>query len=140
MSNLDTVQAIYAAFGRGDVEAILDQLADDVAWDHDAPSYGVPLFEPGTGKEHARRFFEATAALEFHRFEPTNFLVGGNQVAVPIDVKAEVKSSGRVAEVLEIHLWTFGDDGKVSRFFHSIDRQAFVQAYGLAESAAATAT
>jgi len=27
------VQNIYAAFGRGDVNAILDCLADDVAWE-----------------------------------------------------------------------------------------------------------
>ena len=34
MSNLQTVQDIYAAFGRGDIPAILDELADDVRWDH----------------------------------------------------------------------------------------------------------
>jgi hypothetical protein len=37
-----------------------------------------------------------------------------------------------VVDALEIHLWTFGDSGKVSRFFHCIDRHAFVLAYGLA--------
>jgi uncharacterized protein len=133
MSNVETVQAIYGAFGRGDIPAILDQLADDVAWDQDAPSYGVPIYEPGVGRDHARRFFELLGDLEFTRFEPTNFLTGGNQVAVTIDVEVTVKATGRTAEALEIHLWTFGDDGKVSRFFHSIDRQAFVLAYGLAE-------
>ncbi len=33
MSNLGTTQAIYEAFGRGDIPFILDQLADDVAWE-----------------------------------------------------------------------------------------------------------
>lgn len=132
MSNVETVQAMYDAFGRGDVAAILDQLADDVEWDRDAPGYGVPIYEPGTGKEHAERFFAAVARdLEFTRFEPTNFLSGGNQVAVPINVEVEVKQTGRIVEALEIHLWTFGEDGKVSRFFHCIDRHAFVLAYGL---------
>lgn len=130
MSNLETVQAIYEAFGRGDVPAILDFLAEDVQWDQEAPSYGVPIFEPGVGKDHAARFFAALQDLEFHRFEPTNFLTGGDQVAVPINVKVEVKATGNVVEALEIHLWTFAEDGKVSRFFHSIDRQAFVLAYG----------
>jgi ketosteroid isomerase-like protein len=132
MSNLETVQAIYDAFGRGDVPAILEKLADDVAWDQDAPGYGVPIYEPGTGRDHAARFFQLLQDLEFHRFEPTNFLTGGNQVAVTINLEAEVKATGRTAEALEIHLWTFGDDGKVSRFFHAIDRHAFVLAYGLA--------
>jgi uncharacterized protein len=131
MSTVESVQAIYEAFGRGDVGAILDRLADDVEWDQDAPGYGIPIYEPGVGKEHAARFFEATQGLDFLRFEPTNFLSGGNQVAVPINVEVKVKSTGMIVEALEIHLWTFGDDGKVSRFFHCIDRHAFVLAYGL---------
>ena len=131
MSNVETVQAIYEAFGRGDVPAILDRLAEDVEWDRDAPGYGIPIYEPGTGREHAKRFFERLGELEINRFEPTNFLSGGNQVAVPINVEVKVKSTGKIVEALEIHLWTFGDDGKVSRFFHSIDRHAFWLAYGL---------
>ena len=132
MSNVESVQAIYEAFGRGDVPAILDQLADDVAWDQDAPGYGVPIYEPGTGKDHAARFFEALQDVEFARFEPTNFLTGGEQVAVTIDLEATVKATGKSFRALEIHLWTFGADGKVSRFFHCIDRHAVVLAYGLA--------
>jgi uncharacterized protein len=132
MSNVESVNAIYDAFGRGDVAAILVQLADDVEWDQDAPGYGIPIYEPGVGKKHAKRFFESTDRdLEFLRFEPTNFLSGGNQVAVPINVEVKVKSTGRLVEALEVHLWTFGDDGKVSRFFHCIDRHAFVLAYGV---------
>jgi ketosteroid isomerase-like protein len=129
--NIASVQALYEAFGRGDIDAILELLAEDVEWDRDAPSYGIPIYEPGTGREHARRFFESLEQLELTRFEPTNFLAGGNQVAVTIDIEATVKSTGNDLEALEIHLWTFGDDGKVSRFFHCIDRHAFVLAYEL---------
>jgi ketosteroid isomerase-like protein len=132
MSNVETVQAMYEGFGRGDIAAILDRLADDVGWDLEAPGHGVPLYEPGTGKAHAQRFFE-TLARDFDvlRFEPQNFLSGGDQVAVPIDVEVKKRSNGEVIKTLEIHLWTFGDDGKVSRFFHGIDRHPFVLAYGL---------
>jgi ketosteroid isomerase-like protein len=131
MDPIATVQTIYEAFGRGDVPTILDQLADDVVWDQDAPGYGVPIYEPGTGKAHVEQFFVALQDLEFHRFEPTNFLAGGNQVAVPIDVEVTVKANGNRITALEVHLWTFGDDGKVTRFFHAIDRHAFVLGYGL---------
>jgi uncharacterized protein len=131
MSNVDAVRAIYEAFGQGDFPAILDRLAEDVAWDQDAPGYGVPIYEPGVGKAHAARFFELLQDLEFHRFEPTNFLVGGDQVAVTIDIEVTVKATGKSAKALEIHLWTFGPDGKVKRFFHAIDRHAFVLAYNL---------
>ena len=33
MSNVDTVKEIYAAFGRGDIGAIIDKLDDQVEWD-----------------------------------------------------------------------------------------------------------
>ena len=36
-----------------------------------------------------------------------------------------------IYEALEIHLRTFGDDGKVNRFLHCIDRHSAVLAYGL---------
>jgi ketosteroid isomerase-like protein len=121
---------VYDAFGRGDIPFILDQLAEDVAWDQDAPGYGLPVYEPGTGRAHAAKFFEALQGLEFLRFAPSNFLVGGNQVAVPVDLEVKVKATGRPVSALEIHLWTFDDEtGKITRFFHAVDRHAFVLAY-----------
>jgi uncharacterized protein len=131
MNHVATAQAIYDAFGRGDVPAILEHLADDVVWDQDAPGYGIPIYEPGVGKAHVARFFAAVQGIEFLKFEPTNFLSGGKQVAVPIAVEIRVKATSKVVKTLEVHLWTFGEDGKVNRFFHCIDRHAFVLAYGL---------
>jgi hypothetical protein len=37
--------------------------------------------------------------------------------------------AGKLPEALEIHLWTFGADGRVVRFFHCIDRHVAVLAY-----------
>lgn len=64
MSNLQTVQEIYAAFGRGDTSAILDKLADDVDWDYgywDAPN-PVPWLQAQRGKAGAAKFFESLGA------------------------------------------------------------------------------
>jgi ketosteroid isomerase-like protein len=133
VGNVESVQALYGAFGRGDIESILDQLADDVQWDQDAPAHGIRIYEPGVGKEHVKRFFEAVAEdIEFQRFEPTNFLTGGDQVAVTINIEATVKPTGKSFDALEIHLWTFDENGKISRLAHIIDRYAVAVAYGLA--------
>lgn len=129
MTHTETVQAIYAAFGRGDVDTILSYLSDDVVWDQDAPGYGLAMFEPRSGKEQVPGFFQALQEVEFLQFEPLNFLTGGNEVAVPVRVAVKVKATGKVAEALEIHLFTFAEDGKVARFFHCIDRHAFVLAF-----------
>ena len=34
--NIDTARQMYQAFGRGDVQAILDRVTDDVDWSTDA--------------------------------------------------------------------------------------------------------
>jgi ketosteroid isomerase-like protein len=34
MSNGETVQEIYEAFGHGDISAILERYAEDVRWEH----------------------------------------------------------------------------------------------------------
>jgi uncharacterized protein len=34
MTHVETVSEIYAAFGRGDVAAILERVSDDVRWEH----------------------------------------------------------------------------------------------------------
>src|SRR3954451_5457164 len=51
-----TVGAIYEAFGRGDVPAILERLAEDVAWDpwpdNFAQRAGVPHLVARHGRDH----------------------------------------------------------------------------------------
>lgn len=131
MSNVETVQAIYEAFGRGDVPAILAHLADDIVWDHDSPAFGLPWYQPRTGAAEVPGFFgDLMGNVVLTTFEPRNFLVGGDQVAVVVRYAMEVKASGRaLAEDTEVHLWTFGADGKVVRFGHVVDKHAQWAAY-----------
>lgn len=129
-NHIETVRGIYEAFGRGDVPFILSQLAEGVVWDEDAPSYGIPIYEPGRGHAHVMKFFGALQGLEFLRFDVKNLLAGGDQVAGVVDLEVRVKATGRTVRALEIHLWTLGEEGRVTRFFHCLDRHAFVEAYG----------
>jgi ketosteroid isomerase-like protein len=125
-----TVQAVYEAFGRGDVPAILAQLSDDVRWDHDTPSWGLPWYEPRTGPAEVAEFFRALGDnIILHRLEPANFLTGGNQVAVLLEVELEVKGGTEVRPEQEIHLWTFDDTGRINGFSHVIDRHWQVSQY-----------
>ena len=41
-ADLLTVQKMYAAFGKGDVAFILEQLADDVSWEFNVARSDVP--------------------------------------------------------------------------------------------------
>jgi hypothetical protein len=122
MPNADVVRGIYDAFGRGDVAAILAQLADDVEWEYGVNSTTVPWLQPRRGRDAVPGFFETLfSAIEIHRFEPKEFLEGGGLVVVIIDFEFTVRATGRrVVEEDEAHLWRFAG-GKVVRFRHRAD-------------------
>lgn len=129
MSNLRTIQAIYEAFGQGNVPAILDHLADDVEWERGGKDHGVPWLKPGVGKAHVGKFFEAIGAFQMTKFAPTNMLEGGNQVVAVIDVELTVNATGKSVSDEELHLWTFAPDGKVTAFHHVLDTAQHIAAY-----------
>ena len=126
MSNLATVQGIYEAFGKGDVPAILDVLADDVEWeswgDNSAVNAGVPWMTPRHGKDDVVHFFEAAGQMDIVDLQVLNLMEGGNQVAVEfvIEVNLPAWGGGHYRDE-EIHLWTFNDSGKVVRLRHYTD-------------------
>jgi hypothetical protein len=123
-----TVQAIYAAFGAGDVPAILAHLAPDVEWEHDWYGPRHPLYRDRRGVAEVPGFFAALADWDFLRFEPQAFLAGGNQVAVPIQLDLRHRGTGRALRDLEMHLFTFAPDGRVARFRHFVDTAQFFDA------------
>ena len=122
MTQIETIQDIYAAFERGDIPAILNRLADDVEWEYSITPLGVPWLERRRGRAEVPQFFASHAEFELHRFQPKTFLASGNIVVVLIDVDLTVKSTGkRIVEEDEVHIWYFNVQGLVSRFGHKVD-------------------
>ena len=122
MSNLATVQQIYAAFGQGDVPAIVAKLAENVEWEHDSVDHGIPWLRPGRGKGHVLEFFGVVGKdLDIKRFDVPNVMENGDQVVAIIQIEATVRATGKTVKDYELHVWTFGADGKVARFRHVVD-------------------
>jgi uncharacterized protein len=121
MSNVQTVQSIYEAFGRGDIPAILERLHPDVEWEHDTVAHGIPWIVPRNGRASVGQFFESLAALEFHVFEPVALLEGAGMVMGLIRMEATFRSTGKKLKDLEAHLFTFDEGGRVTRFRHFAD-------------------
>jgi ketosteroid isomerase-like protein len=131
MDNIATVQEIYEAFGRGDIAAILDRLAEDVDWEGapgSAQDEGVPWLARRRGRDGAAAFFESLGPLEFQAFEPLTFLTNDNQVAAVVHIKTRVRASGYVIDDEEVHLWTFDDAGLVASFSHVLDTARHIEA------------
>ena len=101
MSNLSTVQAIYQAFGQGDIPTILGHLAEDVAWeqwaDNRAQSAGIAHLAPRTGPAGAAEFFGIIGAFEFKDFQVLSLMEGDNQVAAETVIEA-VLPNGNVLQ------------------------------------------
>jgi ketosteroid isomerase-like protein len=80
--NTKVVQDAYAAFGRGDVQGILDRLDDGIVW---KGVYGagphVPTSGERRGKAQVEEFFKQVAQnVNFSRFQPNEFVATGDKV------------------------------------------------------------
>jgi ketosteroid isomerase-like protein len=129
--NLATVQAMYEAFARGAVPAILARLAEGVAWeswaDNHAQRAGVPWLVPRRGPAEVREFFGVVGGFQMHEFRVLGLMAGGDQVAAEIVIDAQPAGARRYRDE-EIHLWTFDAEGKVVRFRHYVDTAKHVEA------------
>ena len=84
--NLATVQEIYDAVGRGDVDAILDRVTDDVDWAAEAAGTAAPWHGPRTGKAGVARFFaDLASSIEITEFTPHSFTAGETDVHLLVD-------------------------------------------------------
>jgi ketosteroid isomerase-like protein len=131
MSHSQTVQSIYEAFGRGDIPAILDRLADDVEWeswtDNHAQRAGVPWLRAQRGRDGAADFFAGIAGWEIRDFRVLRLLAADDAVVAEIAIDA-VTDAGAPVRDEELHLWYFGPDGRVIRFRHYVDTAKHIAA------------
>ncbi len=119
--NLATVKGIYQAFGAGDVQAILDQLTDDVDWAADAASDAAPWWGQRTGKDQVPGFFQAIGeTVDVTEFEPIGFAANDDEVMVFLRFGSRSKATGREASMNIHHYWHFRD-GKVDKYRGSED-------------------
>jgi ketosteroid isomerase-like protein len=130
MSLTETVQKMYAAFGRGDIPAILAHLSPDVAWDATSTSTDVPWLQPRRGPAQVAQFFADLGALRFEKFQPTAILEHGHLAVALVDVVVVVKANGRrIVEDDETHVFRFDADGRVVQFRHRVDTHLQLQAW-----------
>jgi ketosteroid isomerase-like protein len=118
--NLRIVQDMYAAFGRGDVAFVLEQIDDacDGFGVVSATATGVPwhLDLKTRGKAAAVRYFEALASSVDHvTFEQRDFAATGDHVYATVRLVQKIRATGKTLEQPEVvHHFTFRN-GKVVR-------------------------
>ena len=127
-SHLETVQALYAAFGRGDMPAMLALLAPDIQWDY-PPSDEIPWAGSFRGHDGVNRFFAAiVGSVDFEGFEARRFLTQDDSVVVLGWEKLRVKRTGRTFETHWTHAYTLSN-GKITTFREYTDTAAAEAAF-----------
>lgn len=120
--NINAVKGIYEAFGRGDVEAILEVCSDDVDWGADAAIEVAPWHGIKHGKAEVPSFFAGIAQTgPVTEFTPLSF--AGNEdgeVMVFLRYAFTVTATGKHVATNLHHYWRFRG-GKVAYYRGSED-------------------
>jgi ketosteroid isomerase-like protein len=114
--NTRLAQSAYEAFGRGDMAALAEVMADDIEWVNPGDPADDPNAGTFKGKEAVLGWFGGLAStLDFTTFEPREFIAQNDKVVSLVYAEATVRTTGRAVVNHEAHVWTFLD-GKVARF------------------------
>lgn len=126
-ANVTFVQSLYAAFGRGDIAAILDGLAPDVRWEMVGRSSDYQRLGLRNGRQGVQEFFQILGANEdFSEFQPMEFYTDGDKVFALGHLTAKYKKTGRTVNTDWVHIFTIRG-GKVAAFKEFLDTAQFAQ-------------
>ena len=126
--NKRVVQAIFEAFGRGDVPGVLSHLSEDVTWNVPGPE-AVPYFGDRRGHAGATEFFvQLGTNVEFESFEPGVFVADDDRVVALGRERGKVRATGKTFDNDWALVFTF-DGGKVTGFQIYENTSAIAEAF-----------
>lgn len=121
------VKGFYAAFSRGDIATILENVADDITWEYEAPPEILNSGIRHSRKEVADYFSALEAQAGDHQLEMTEFFSTDDAVAAFGRYQGTAKSSGLRVDTPLAHYFKFRD-GKVVRFMQLSNTGALLEA------------
>jgi ketosteroid isomerase-like protein len=112
---LDVVQQGYAAFGRKDIPALLELVADEVDWKEAVPA-SLPYSGPRRNPTEVGEFFTAIGQVEdITVFEPQEFIEAGENLTVLGYLEAFALDTKQKFQSEWVHVFTVRD-GKITRW------------------------
>jgi ketosteroid isomerase-like protein len=107
--NLELIQKGYEAFGRGDIQSVLEILADDVEWN---VTEVLPQGGHLRGKEEVGGFFQRLGGIwQDLNLEIEDFCASGDRVCVIGSGSGKVE--GKQTGYGFVHAWTVRDGAAV---------------------------
>lgn len=120
---LEVVQQAYRAYGRGDVPAVLELVAEQVDWRFTG-ARRLPYTGAFKTRPEVARWFAALAeADDVQLFEPREFIDAGDQITVLGWERAAARPGGTIFETEWVQVFTVLG-GKIVRFWGMYDTEA----------------
>jgi uncharacterized protein len=133
--NVALIQKVFEAFGRGDIQVILDSCADDCEFYYPGPAT-IPYTGTKKGREEIRAYFDAIMGTQSDQnLRLDQFVAQGNTVVAIGWYTAVVNATGQRIEspvvfTFEVH------DGSIRRHMLLSDTAAVATSYTAATTAA----
>ncbi|MBS0506634.1 MAG: nuclear transport factor 2 family protein [Proteobacteria bacterium] len=119
---LETVQKAYAAFGRGDIQALLAMCSPNVHWQFVADRT-APYNSAMVGTSRVGEWFASVAASDdIHAFEPQQMFAGAGHVTVIGHERTTLRATGKTFECPWVHVFAV-DSGVITAFWGMLDTQ-----------------
>lgn len=118
---VEKIQNLYAAYGRGDIDAILRDVSEDVDWAAEAAGDAVPWYGSYRGKSEVPAFFAAIGDnINVSAFDIVGLTSNDTDVVATVHWTFTVKRTGKTASMYMQHWWRFAH-GKIVFFRGSED-------------------
>lgn len=126
----EIVMAIYDAFGKGDVQVVLDTFDPGIEW-REVENFLYADRNPYVGPQAVAGgvFQRLVADVENFAVLAHRFVEGGDIVIVEGRYRGKVKATGQPVDAQFAHVWELRD-GKVVRFQQYTDTKQWAQASG----------
>jgi uncharacterized protein len=122
-SPLGVVKLTYAAFGRGDIPAVLNLIAEQVDWQEVCPA-SLPYSGLRRNRAEVANFFSEMAQTEeVKAFEPREFIVAGENVTVLGYTEGYARDTKKEYRSEWAHVFTV-QNGKIIRWRGFLDTAA----------------
>jgi uncharacterized protein len=127
--NVEIVRRLYKAFGRGELDAMLDLSDPDIRiYDPDLPGGGE-----FNGKEQAMVFLRGwRESWDDYSVEVEDLREAGDKVVALTRHRGRGKGSAVPVELADAHVWTFRN-GRATHLRTFLDRAEALEAAGLSE-------
>jgi ketosteroid isomerase-like protein len=134
--NIALIQTVFDAFGRGDIQTILNHLADDVDWRLETTATNIPFAGVRRGKQEVAGFFQLLGTTaEQHDLEISDYVADGDHVIALGRFSAVVKTTGKKLDGA-VALAFKVEGGKITRFLDFVDSANASAAYSVSQPAA----